>query len=173
MKVILLTGLSGTGKSSVIRELSSRGYRAVDLDTEEYSQWIHQDTGRPASAPEPGEFPWDELDWVWREDRVYDLLSEKMFDPLFVSGTAINQGKFRQKFDAIILLSAPFEVIAERLARRAGNTYGASPADRDRVLEQIETVEPLLRNAADHEIDTSVPLDKVVDKILALTNDGY
>ena len=40
MKRILITGMSGTGKSAVIVELMRRGYRAIDLDTPEWSHWI-------------------------------------------------------------------------------------------------------------------------------------
>ena len=29
---VLVTGISGTGKSSISRELTARGYRAVDAD---------------------------------------------------------------------------------------------------------------------------------------------
>ena len=32
VKRILLTGMSGTGKSKVIGELAARGYKAVDAD---------------------------------------------------------------------------------------------------------------------------------------------
>jgi dephospho-CoA kinase len=32
MKRVLLTGMSGTGKSSIIDRLVALGYRAVDLD---------------------------------------------------------------------------------------------------------------------------------------------
>ena len=32
MKRVLLTGMSGTGKSTVINELAARGYKAVDID---------------------------------------------------------------------------------------------------------------------------------------------
>ncbi len=40
MKRILLTGMSGTGKSTVIAELATRGYKAVDADGDEFSQWM-------------------------------------------------------------------------------------------------------------------------------------
>ena len=32
MKRVLITGMSGTGKSTVIAELAARGYNAVDTD---------------------------------------------------------------------------------------------------------------------------------------------
>jgi len=43
MKRVLITGMSGTGKSSVIEELAARGHRAYDLDTPEWSRWIDAD----------------------------------------------------------------------------------------------------------------------------------
>jgi hypothetical protein len=43
MKRVLITGMSGTGKSVVIRELAARGPEARDLDTSEWSQWIDVD----------------------------------------------------------------------------------------------------------------------------------
>lgn len=38
MKRVLLTGMSGTGKSTVIRELAARGYRAIDAGD---AGWSH------------------------------------------------------------------------------------------------------------------------------------
>jgi dephospho-CoA kinase len=40
VKRILLTGMSGTGKTTVISELAASGYRAVDVDCDEFSQWV-------------------------------------------------------------------------------------------------------------------------------------
>ncbi len=34
-------------------------------------------------------------DWVWREDRIQELLSVEDADVLFLSGCASNMGKFR------------------------------------------------------------------------------
>jgi predicted ATPase len=40
VKRVLLTGMSGTGKSTLIGELAARGYKAVDLDADEWSEWV-------------------------------------------------------------------------------------------------------------------------------------
>jgi septin family protein len=40
MKRVLLTGMSGTGKSTVINELAARGYKAVDTDDHGLSDWV-------------------------------------------------------------------------------------------------------------------------------------
>jgi hypothetical protein len=55
-----------------------------------------------------------------------------------------------------------------RLATRTNNPYGKDPDQLARVLALKETVEPALRRIADIEIDTSVPLVQVVDKILSV-----
>jgi broad-specificity NMP kinase len=160
---VLLTGMSGVGKSTVIAELAARGYRAVDLDTDEYSEWVAVggDAGVPGSPVEPGR------DWVWREDRVNDLLVAEG-EPLFVSGCAANMGPLLPRFDHVVLLSAPAEVIAERLAGRTEGEYGTRPGDIARILDNVETVEPLLRRAAGHEIDTSASLEDVLAAVIEL-----
>lgn len=111
---------------------------------------------------------WRDHDWVWREDRVERLLATDDGDVLFVSGTASNQGKFHGRFDHIVLLSAPPQVLVERLSTRTTNTYGSNPGELARVLQHVETVEPLLRRAASVEIDTSAPIDQVLETILGM-----
>lgn len=155
MKRILLTGMSGTGKSTVIRALAERGYKAVDSDSDEWSVWA-DDSLQPNTEP----------DWIWREDRIQGLLSNENADALFISGCKTNQGKFYPQFDHIVLLSAPADLIIERLTTRTTNPYGKRPEDLAQVLRYLETVEPLLRCGATLEIDTSDPLDQVVQTIL-------
>lgn len=162
MKRVLITGMSGSGKSRVIEELIARGYRAHDLDTAEWSEWVEAegaDELTPARAK----------DWVGREARVHRLLTEPIGETLFVSGCASNMHHFLSLLDVVILLSAPVATIMERLAERPVGSYGHTPEERGKIAVLISTVEPLLRKSADYEVDTTKPVSAAVDEILRLT----
>lgn len=161
VKRVLITGMSGVGKSAVTAELGARGHRAVDLDTPEWSAWVCSD---PADTLTPER----SRDWVWREDAVRALLAAHDRGVLFVSGCAQNMARLYPLIDTIILLSAPLATLMERLAARSGDRYGSSEEDRRKVRELIALVEPLLRQSADYEVDTARPLAATVDDILRI-----
>ena len=152
---VLVTGMSGTGKSTALAELARRGHRVVDTDYGAYSEDV------PRSNGDGGER-------VWREDRIDALLDESEEGVLFISGCVSNQGTFYPRFDAIVLLTAPEDVILERVASRKTNDFGKRDVDRDRILFDLTNVEPLLRAGATIEIDTRAPLDDVVDALEAI-----
>jgi NAD(P)-dependent dehydrogenase (short-subunit alcohol dehydrogenase family) len=61
--------------------------------------------------------------------------------------------------------------LAERFARAGlDDSFGKSPDELRRVLDDISTTEPLLRRAADHEVRTTMPLTEVVTTILRLVS---
>lgn len=152
MRRILLTGMSGTGKSSVIRALADLGYKAIDTD----DGWCEQlPDGRQR----------------WQEDAIAALLATEDTDVLFVAGCEENQVRFHPQFDRIILLSAPVKTMMQRLGARTGNPYGKAPGDLGRVISDTQNIEPLLRQAADHEISTTLPLDDVVTGVLRLAGE--
>jgi shikimate kinase len=159
MKRVLVTGMSGTGKSSVIGELAARGYVSVDADEDGLSELVAVPDDQVTGLG-PG------LDWMWREERIQCLLANDDADVLFLGGCSPNQGTFYPEFDHIILLTAPAELLVERLRTRTNNPYGKRPEEVARVLLLRQEVEPLLRATAGYEIDTSIPLDDVVAKVL-------
>ncbi len=152
MTMILVTGMSGTGKSTALVELARRGHRVVDTD---YGDWSED-------VPVAGEAGSEQL---WREDRIEALLAERSDGALFVSGCVANQVKFYPRFDAIVLLSAPVDVVLERVASRRTNDFGKTDAERARIVDDLRTIEPLLRAGATAEIDTRKPVDEVADHL--------
>ena len=153
MSIVLVTGMSGTGKSAVLAELERRGHRIVDTD---YGDWIDM------SGPEP----------LWREERIAELLDAHPDGLLFVGGCVANQGRFYPRFDAVVLLSAPKEVILERVATRTSNEFGKSAGEREQIVRDLEATEPLLRVGATNEIDTRSPLSEVADELERIGGDA-
>jgi dephospho-CoA kinase len=165
VKRVLITGMSGVGKSSVIARLAGLGYKAVDADYGGYSELLDADAADRERFGEAKE-------WRWREDRITALLDDEDADVLFVSGTSSNQSKFYPRFDRIVLLTAPDAVMAERMRTRTDNPYGKDPSDVTRQLALKRIVEPWLRRAAHAVIDTSAPIDHVVDEIRRLVSEA-
>ena len=85
-----------------------------------------------------------------------------------MSGTVSSQGRFYERFDDVVLLSAPADVLLERLATRATTDYGRSLEEKDLILVHLREVEPLLRATCTHEIDTTQPLADVVDRLVEI-----
>ena len=150
MKRVLVTGMSGAGKSSLLHELAACGYRIVDTDYGDYFQIIDGER-------------------VWREDRISALLSsapDELPGVLFIQGTTRNKVLFYPRFDHIVLLSAPHEILAGRLATRTSNPYGKDPAELAETLQYQQTVEPLLRASATLEVVTTAPVVRVAGIVL-------
>ncbi len=144
---VLITGMSGTGKSALVTDLKLRGYLAYDAD----------DDGLTA--------PDSDGVWRWEVQAVRELLSRPHDNPLFFAGCSDEQREFA--WDLSILLTAPEAVILERLATRSSNTYGKTATEAAQVLADVNVVEPLLRRSADIVIDTRLPLADVTDTVLA------
>jgi gluconate kinase len=161
MSRVLVTGVSGTGKSSALAELGRRGYHVVDTGDpgwREYREYV-------ASS--------DKLhrgEWLWVEERITRLLESDDGRSLFVEGCVRNQSKFYDRFNAVVLLSAPADVILDRVARRTTNNYGKTPMERAMILDDLARVEPLLREGCTHEMDASRPLADIVADLTSIAS---
>ncbi|MBV8217330.1 MAG: hypothetical protein JO325_02610 [Solirubrobacterales bacterium] len=144
--VVLVTGMSGTGKSSALAELAGRGHRVLDTDD---PGWIFE--SHTPSGTEP----------LWDLEKMGALLDRHRAGSLFIAGCVANQRVLYGRFDAVVLLSAPVDVILERVQYRA-NPFGSTPADRAKMAGDLTAFEPLLRAGADHEIVTTLPIADVV-----------
>ncbi len=143
---VLLTGMSGAGKSALVDELRRRGHVAYDADDHGFSE------------------PRADGRWGWRADRVADLLAEAPDAPAFFAGCSDEQAGL--PFDRRVLLTAPSGVLVERLRTRTNNPYGRGAGERAQVLVDLAEVEPVLRRSADLVLTTTAPTVEIADALL-------
>jgi shikimate kinase len=148
---VLLTGMSGVGKSSLVQELRRRGQLAFDADDDGFS--TPRADGR----------------WGWNVERVAELLGRETASPLFFAGCSEEQ--IELPFDYRVLLTAPKHVLVERLGTRTNNPYGRDGAGLSQVLRDLAEVEPLLRHSADLVLTTTAPPGELADSLLARVAD--
>jgi shikimate kinase len=143
--------MSGTGKSTALAELERRGFEIVDTDEPGWAEWSDADGG-----------------YLWREERIAELLARDRDVTLYVSGAVSNQIRFYAEFDAIVLLSAPADVLLQRIDSRTTNRYGKSSDERKEILRNLAEVEPLLRATCTHEIAATQPVERVVEELVTI-----
>jgi dephospho-CoA kinase len=143
---ILLTGMSGTGKSTLVGELRRRGLTAYDADEDGFSE------------------PRVDGRWGWHRARVAELLADPA-ELIFFAGCSEEQAEL--PFDVRVVLTAPAELISERLEARTGNAYGRSARERAQVFTDLAEIEPLLRRSADLVLETTVGPPALADALLA------
>jgi len=150
MNHILITGMSGVGKSSVLDALRARGHACIDMDDPSLS------------------FMDAEGHQHWRTDALVRQLDEHRDRTTFVVGCAEEQASVSGRFRAIVLLSAPLDVMIERIRARTSHGFGQSPTEMAHVIEDQRSIEPILRGSCTHEIVTTVTIADVVDRVLEI-----
>lgn len=154
-KNYLIEGVSGSGKSSVCRELAKRGYKTVDGDKELAYQG-NPETGEPTKSS-------SHHNHIWDVDKVTKILDDKFNPAAFFCGGSRNFNKFIDKFDEVFVLDIDNETIKQRLATR-GDNFGGKKEELELVLNLNNTKEDIPKKAV--IVDATKPLNRVVDSIL-------
>jgi hypothetical protein len=72
----------------------------------------------------------------------------RLSSPINTHNPSCTGTAFYDRFDAVILLSLSVGALLACVKARVTNPFGKDPADRKRILEDLRTVEPLLRATA-------------------------
>lgn len=157
----LVEGVSGTGKTSVCRELNRRGYHALNGDRELAFQG-DPETGEPTGGASHEHHIWD-------VGRVQSLVADRHEDVTFFCGGSRNFSKFIDLFDEVFVLDVDLDGLQRRLDRRPQDEWGSKQSERDLIVRLHRTKADIPRTGT--IIDATAPIPDVVDEILRHTRE--
>lgn len=165
-KSILITGIAGTGKTTIINFLQQQGYTAYGLeDIRGICKKIYKGTGEVSSDPKS----FKTYDWICDLKAVQDLMQQDNDGLIFYSGTATNIDELIPLFDQIFLLQADKKELSRRLTNRVNNPFGKSKEVQDWLFDQQEEWDKALIQKGAIPIDATQEIIAVASSIIAFS----
>ena len=171
MALVYITGVSGSGKSSIRNALRTLGYETYDVDETDISIITELKTG---NLVEMAPANLRENDWFRRHswtilpsaiNRLKDLSDNKL---VFLCGAAKNDKNYWDIFDLVICLDINEKELRRRIANRKDNDYGKNSLELQEILNWHGVATENYRALGAHVIDAERPINEVTIMILNL-----
>jgi adenylate kinase family enzyme len=170
----LITGMTGTGKTTIAKELQNRGYPAHDTDrVKGLSAWIERTTGLPRPKDFSSAADWvDRYDWLWNGQLLQEFLNAQT-QTVFFCGSSSNQENFYNLFTKVFLLEVDEKTLKHRiLESKRDHEFGKRPGEIEIILGWLDDFQERTKALGATAIDAIQPLDQVINDILALAHDN-
>ncbi len=173
MPLILITGISTSGKSAVAKELLRRGYDAVDIEHSGHAAYYNKQTGEKAAefgqAPERTKEWLEAHEWLIDKEWIKKLQSQSQKQQMYLCGGGSNELEIAQLCDKVIWLKTDEKTIKERVTNPRDHSYGTKPHELAKIIAENRSKENEFTSFGATVIDATQSLDQVVDEILART----
>jgi shikimate kinase len=175
MSLIYITGPTGSGKSSICKELQQLGYEAYDTDKDGIRYWINKESGEPVEVRSKkikhGHKWHDEHIVGFSPDWIKKLKekSEKENKKIYICGISENDLNFINSYSKVILLNIDEGTQTKRIINRTNTKYGKEPKQLTAANKWRQTQINKYKDAGAYEIDGNLPKDEILKKILSVT----
>ena len=167
----LITGIAGTGKSTVVKELDNRGITAVDLhNVPGLFFWQDKETKQKVEySPDHPKYWFSGVDRLCDIDKLKEILNQ--YNDIVVAGTTSgsNQKEFLALFDKIILLQSNPQTLNHRLETRINKTgYGKSKEEQEDNIRWQKEFDPNILSHGAIPVSTEGGIEEIVDEIIEI-----
>lgn len=170
MSLVLVTGLPGSGKSTVYAGLRSRGYEAYDGDYDHFAKWYNNATGKPIEEDKYHERTPEFLQNHSRNisyQLVQDLAVNSRNKTVFLCADPENEDELVELFDQVFALIIDEDIRQERLATRTNNKWGKLPHE----IAYDQAIKPIAfaryKKYGYSIIDSNKPVEEIIDFIIS------
>jgi len=169
MNAVMITGMSGAGKSTIAAVLARRGLVSIDADDDPVLARSVDPAGNVVEDPAVPDFAWlARHSWAWNPTRLDTLIRAAAPATLYVCGGAANELELADRFTQVFLLEMDEPTMLARLdAPSRDNDWGRIGDTREYLRRRRPEYQDRLRAFGAIPIDARQPLDHVVDAILS------
>lgn len=161
----LVTGVTGSGKSTLEIAFSKIGYKTYDIDRG-FAEWRSKTSGE-IEEYQPDDKEWiSGVFWALKADKLKNELESIEEQAVIVFGSTNDLSQHVGLFNKIILLEYPDEyTLVERLASRPEGEYGKTPHERDAALSYYKEYQESMKQLGARVIDCTLKTDQIVSII--------
>lgn len=170
---VYVTGVSGTGKTTVAEELEKRGIHTISVDeTPGLCMWVDKQTRKKVGYNHPLDKEFIEgHEYICDEKKLENLMEEKEGTAV-VLGVVSNQDNLLHLFDKIVLLKCEPEVFLDRIQKRTNNEFGKDETAQELLSNWYKKYEKEMQDKGAVSVDASRPIEEVVEEVSGVLKKG-
>lgn len=162
-KSVLITGVPGTGKTTLSRKLTEMGYKAYDIEgIPGLFAAADRKTKQSVKDHDGADFKY----WVCDKTKLESLIAGENSPITFYCGAASNLDEIMPLFDLVVLLTVSPDTMRQRLSSRTNNDFGRTTHVQDWIVSWKDSWEDMIKKNATLVISTDKGIEHVAEEII-------
>ena len=167
-KSVFVTGLAGSGKSTICQKLGEMGYKSYDIEKiKGLFKMVDKETGEVIEG-----YDNDDLKkvkkgkWICDKEKLQEIMNSEKSEIAFYCGNASNYDDIISLFNKVVLLLVSPEVMGQRLSTRKRGGFGRTKEVQDWVMTWKDWWENDIRERGVITINADGSLEKIAKEVI-------